>query len=322
MEQVLDNKPVTPTTEHDTLEALNARIKAAEANPGDGKAHRMASDTVTSTVQEPTPTTPAEGSQPTVVTPPPVPKKEGLDQFKDKDGNVDDGKIRKANEHLERGLREREELLRKNKELLSKFTKTSQELAETKKAVESPPPQPPPAPAGLESDEEFLRRVAELEDKPLALRELIDMRVQALIGPIHGQLQNAAQEADMRSKAAELQELVNAGHSWIIKDGAVDLSRFEETFKERPWLLQSRTPYLDALRFMDVSSGMASAPAQGGTPILGGGSAVPPPSSAPAVTPEQKMKELSQQYRLLLSRGQIQDANKIMQEMDKLNRGY
>jgi hypothetical protein len=164
--------------------------------------------------------------------------------------------------------------------------------------------------------------VAELENNPLALRDLIRSEIKVGIAPIQGRLQSADQEADLRSKAAELQSIVDAGHTWIYKDGQVDLSKFDEVFQERPYLLQGRTPYLDALRFMDTSNGSASAPAQGGTPILGGGSAVPPPSSSPTVTPEQKMGELSQKFRLLISRGQRTEANEVMKEMERLNRGY
>lgn len=322
MEQTLDNKPVAPIKGPDSLEAIQARIKAAEANPEVGKAHRLATGPVASTVQEPTPPTQAVGPEVKPPAPPTEPKKDGLEQFKGKDGIVDDGKIRKSNEHLERGIREREELLRKNKELLAKFTTVSQGLAETRKTAETLPPIAPPPPVAVDADEAFLRKLAQSEEQPLALRDLMREEFGAMIAPYKTQLMGAAQEADMRQKAAELQEIVNAGNTWIIKDGHVDLSPFDSVFTERPYLLQSRTPYLDALKFMDVPSGSASAPAQGGTPILGGGSAVPPPSSAPAVTTEQKMNELSTQFRNLLARGQTVEAGKVMEEMQRLNRGY
>lgn len=318
MDQTTDNKSAPSAAPTDTVEALQARLKAAETDPH-ARDHRTTNDTVTSTVQAPSPATPPEGPKATPPAPPSEGKKDGLDQFKDKDGNVDDGKIRKANEHLERGIRDREELLRKNKELLAKFTKDSQELAATRRELETRQTATPPPAMPTNEDEAFLKRVAELENNPIALRDLIDETAARRTRSLEERLSRFEAEERNRTQAMELQQLVEAGHAWIIKEG---LGRFEDVFKEKPFLLQSRTPYLDALRFMENSSGAAPAPAQGGTPILGGGSATPPPSSAPTVTPEQRMGELSKQFHLHLQRGQVAEAGKVMEEMNRLNRGY
>lgn len=323
METTIDNNPSPPAdAPRDTMEALAARLKAAEANPSLAKAHTTADGTVPSEAQKQPQTTPPAEEK----TPPPAANKDGLQQFKDKDGNVDQTKIEKANEHLERGIKERDDLLKRNKDLLSKFTKTSQELAKTNKELQGQGANitMPEGGHGDNLDEVFLKRVSKLEENPLVLRDLIREEARALLAKENGEMRSVLdglqRESLYATRAAELDELVKAGNTWIVTEG---LGRFEKVFEEKPYLLQSQTPYMDALRFMDATSGAAPAPAQGGapTPILGAGSAVPPPSSAPTATKKQKMAELGKQFREALQWSDRQGAAKIMDEMDRLEQG-
>lgn len=323
METNSDNNPQpTATVQRDTVEALTARLKAAEENPSVAKAHQTVNGTVASEAQKQPPSTPPAE----IKTPPPEPNKDGLQQFKDKEGNVDPNRIQKANEHLERGIKEKEELLKRNRELLQKFTKASQEVSETKKQLGGiGAPTPIPEGGGRDFDQAFLERVSKLEEDPLVLRELIRQEARSLLvqenGEMRSMIEGMRQEGIYSQRASELDELIKAGHSWIATEG---LGRFEKVFEEKPFLLQSPTPYMDALRFIDASSnGSASAPAQSRqpTPILGSGSAVPPPTSAPTVTKEQKMSDLSKQLHDAMKWHDRQGAARIMAEMTRLEQG-
>jgi hypothetical protein len=247
-----------------------------------------------------------------------------LQQFKDKEGQVDTGKIQKANEHLERGIKEREELVRRNKELLSKFTKTSQELARTNKDLGGYGSNQPIQEGGQGQDvdsQRFLERLERVADDPLLFRELIREEARNANGDVRGAVEGMQKESAFSTRAQELNELVRAGHSWIVTEG---LGRFEKVFEEKPFLLQSGTPYMDAMRFIDSPpNGSAPTTAQGGnsTPILGSGSAVPPPSSTPPATKERKMADLSQQLHEAFQYGEKDRAAKIMAEMNRLELG-
>ena len=325
MESTADKNPQqTASVQGDTIQALEARLKAAEANPAEAREHRRMGDgNVASEAQTKTETTTVQDEK----TPPGTGDKDGLRQFKDKGGKVDDSRIEKANEHLERGLKQREELLKRNKELLSKFTKTSMELAETKKALGAGGgalSQMPEGGGGQDLDKAFLGRLAKAEEDPLVLRELIREEARALYSQESNEIRSAV-ESIRRDKyhserVAELVQLVEEGHTWIETEG---LERFDRVFQEKPFLMQSPTPYLDAMAFIKPLAGAASAPARSGgpIPILGSGSAVPPPSSQPTATKEQKMNELSKQFHEALKWNDRVGAQKIMEEMDRHEQG-
>lgn len=312
METTVDNNPTAPSAAPDTKEALAARIQAAEANPQSAKAHQTANGTVTSDAQaQPVPTPPA-------VTPQPPANKDSLQQFKDKEGNVDDSKIEKANEHLKQGIKEkREALLQENKKLLSEFTKTSQEVKKVRElGAQAPIPE-----GGQPVDENrrFLELMAKADNDPTILRQLIREEAEAIINPLRSEWEQGKQDRAANQLTDELVELAESGATWIVTEGT---GRFQDVFKSRPWLMQSQTPYKDAMKFMDVPKGPAPAPAQGGTiPILGSGSAVPPPSSAPTATTEQKMSDLSAKFREALKWNDRSEANRLMAEMTRLESG-
>ena len=299
METIEDKTPAPAGPVRDTPEALAARLKAAEANPEVAKAHQTVNGNVSSEAQTQVPPTPPKPD-----TPPAEVKKDGLQQFKDKEGNVDAEKIRKSNEHLERGLRDKEELLKRNKELLSKFTKTSQEAAKVKKELGATAPIPEGGQGDDIDDKRFLERLGAAQEDPKLLRKVIREEAAQLpqVREAVSFMEETKRERFEASMGQQLNELVQAGHTWIAKEG---LGRFNEVFDREPWLLQSRTPYLNAMKFMEIPQESAPAPAQGSqpVPVLGGGNAIPPPSSAPTATTEQKMKDLSSQFHTAVRRG-------------------
>lgn len=309
MEMTVDNTPqVAPV--QDSREALEARIKAAEANPQVSKTHQVVGGTVASEAQAQPETSPEPSKTPAVDG-----KKDSLQQFKGKDGQVDISKIEKANEHLKQGIKDsKEKLLEENKKLLSEYTKTRQELSAVGKMA------PPTPGAPDESERVFLEKLAKAGDDPKILRQLIREEALEIVRPLQNEWEQGKQDRVASRLTDELVELAESGESWIITEGT---GRFNDAFKARPWLLQSPTPYKDALKFIDAPRGPAPAPAQSGQaiPILGAGSAVPPPSSAPPATTEQRMTVLSAQFREALKWGDQASATKLMAEMSRLNNG-
>lgn len=306
-----------PQTQGDSLEALAARLKTAELNPEAAKAH-VVGGKAASEVQEQTQAKPTEAA----ITPPPAGTKEGLPQTMDK-GEVPLSEIQKRNEHLEKGIKEKEELLRRNKELLAKFHQTSQAAAETGKQLGAAKPLPEGG-HGQELDKAFLARLAKANDDPLVLRDLIREEARNLltqeVGPIRSEWEQSKQDRVWSRYGEELVDLAKAGHTWIATEG---LERFERVFQEKPYLLQSPTPYMDAMRFIDAPTGPAAVSAQNGkpAPILGGGSAVPPPSSAPAATTEQKMADLSKKFQEAAKWNDRKGMAELMEQMTRLNQG-
>lgn len=298
----------------DTLSALEARIKSAEAQPEIGKRHQTAGENATSAVQAQVPANPPSGEAPKEA------NKDGLQQFRDKDGEVSTDKILKANEHLEKAIREKEDLIRQNKELLGKFSKASEEAKRTAKAVDGQRETFQVRGGGL-PEEDRKKLWAEVEKNPDALLDYVEQIAEQKARRYGSKVEEMEQERILTARANELDDLVRAGNTWIKTEG---LGRFEEVFKQRPFLLQSPTPYVDALRFIDPpSNGTTAAPAQGGkgTPILGAGHAVPPPSSAPPVTPDARMKQLSAELQNAMRDGDGKRQQELWAEYERLYKG-
>lgn len=288
-----------PVTE--TLASIAASVQAEEA--------RRAEEANAQEVQPPAPA--ASASQEGEPKPPVAPAKKGIPAgLVDKDGQVSEEKILKANESLEKGIKDKEsrleELLKRNKDLRRKFGDVGQVV----KQVES----------NLSPEELSRKELEELEKNPVHyIKGSIKSEIQAL----RAELEAMKMETVETTQAKELDSLIEQGHSWIHDEG---LQRFEEVFKERPYLLQSRTPYKDAVRFMsDIPlNGAGAVPAQNGRslPILGGGHAAPPPSQEQPASTEMRMEEMSRKMTSALQHGDKATAARLMREMDKLERGY
>lgn len=258
---------------------------------------------------------------PPPVTAPDAKKTDGLQQFRNKDGEVDPSLIEKANQHLEKGIQSKEEriksLLGKNKELMQKFTKTSQEA----KQAEAKPPEPV-QPIRLDNlTPELKQKFAEkLQADPVAaILEIGQLAARNEVTPLASEWQNTKQDRIDRRMAEELDSLVDQGHSWIQTEG---LERFEKVFQQKPYLRQSETPYSDALRFMDVPQGNGTQPGQAQpgpkTPILGSNTGVPPSSFQAPVSTEQSMNNLSTQITLALQRGDRKSAMEYQKQLDEV----
>lgn len=291
------------------LSAVKARITAHEANPNNFLPEPMAVTAATPEQMRETPVVPQE--KPVSSTTDGIPQK-----LRDKDGQVSEEKILKANEHLEKAIPNKEariqELLKKHKELEKKFTQTSQEARKLENTI----PTEPPPPQKVDFNKQFLD---DLASDPVGA---IDRRLEMKLQRIENEIRQSKLETSAFKQADELNSLVEAGNDWIINEG---LGRFEKVFEERPYLRQSPTPYLDAARFMDPSSNnAASGNAQPGrgTPILASGSAALPPSSDPSMSTERAKQDISDRLRKALQHGDKKEAAKLISELDKLERGY
>lgn len=292
------------------LASIAARVKAEEAKMTSSQLDPMAVTAATPGPQQIVPPMQDDKAPPSKMDDVPL-------KFRGKDGQVSEDKILKANEHLEKAIPEKEErlkeLLRRHKDLEQKFTRTSQEVRRVEKEV--PIDQAPAQP--VEFRKKFLE---DLEKDPVsAIERLVDVKSQA----IRERLEQSELKTRALEQAEELDSLVRNGNEWIYTEG---LGRFEQVFQERPYLRNSPTPYLDAVRFMEPQSpkGAANGSAQPirTTPILGAGSATPPPSSEPPESKEQAMQKLSEKWKLAAQHGDKKTMSQIMVAMDKLERGY
>jgi len=274
---------------------------------------------------EPT-ATPAEVGQLQTPTPPTATPAEATtvevpQQFKDKDGKLDEEKLQKSNEHLRKGIEDREaKLLKLNKELREKFRQSGAALNQEKSKAEAETSFAELLKGGKLTPEVKQKLAEEIEKDPIegmiAINRLIARQETE---PYRGAIQNIVEERAETNELKELDSLVRDGHDWIVSEG---LGRFEQAFRDRPWLRQSTTPYKDALRFIDVP-GQQPPVAQVGpkTPILGASRAVPPPSPVPPVSPDQQLNELSQALNAAIRNKDYKTAGELEAKMDAAYKG-
>lgn len=305
-----------------TLAEIQARVDAAERA---GLNNLPPAD-----VTPPQPTTQnVEAAPPAVPDAEPKVNIDGiLQQPKDKESKLDEGKILKSNEHLEKAIVSRTEraalLQKQNKELREKFRQATEEV----KRLESERPSPFD---GMDPDhmpDEFKKQLELDADKDFFgtnakfVTAIIRREMHRDVTPLKNQINEIHQKTRDTSEANELDELIEQGHTWIADEG---LARFEREFKARPYLLQSQTPYKDALRFIDdVPLARNSAPGSAQpvvrSPILGANRAVPSPSPMPPVTIESSMEQLSHQIQEALSNKDYRVAKQLQDKADELYR--
>lgn len=317
----------------DTLAAIQARVAKAEAiNPPETR----------DVIPEPSAPPPAQLQESAPVVGPKAPETEKADplqKFRDKDGQVSEDKLLKSNEHLEKGIQEKQKLLempkeeriallsQRNKELNKKFTQMSQEVAKDKPVVPASPF------AGVIPDE----MTPEIKQELLARLEKGEViEVMAQVAKAYGHMaadktvnqrmqkwEKVESEMAETASAKQIDSLVDKGHTWILTEG---MGRFEAVFQEHPEIRNLKDPFRAAIGYMDdlPINGSASSHAQvkKSTPILGGSGAVPPPSSGPAMSAETEMQTLSANLRVAIQRGNRAEMTKIQAQMDKLERGY
>lgn len=312
METQIGTNVTKYTSNGGSVADIEARIKAFE------------SPQVQEPTPEPVPTPEVTAQVPEIPTPPATPaegtKVDVPQQFKDKDGSLDEEKIIKSNEHLQKGILERQEkLIKLNKELREKFRQSGTQLSEEKAKAEAENVIEK-INAGKLTPEEKEKIAKEFEKDPVeALLAFNRVITKQEIEPHLKKLYSLEAESKESKEISELDALARDGNEWILTEGT---ARFEEVFKARPYLMQSPTPYRDALRFMEIK-GQQPTQAQVGpkTPILGASKAVPPPSPVPPVSPEQELADISRELRLAIKNKEYGKASELEKKMDILYKG-
>ncbi|MBK7804292.1 MAG: hypothetical protein IPJ55_16850 [Chloracidobacterium sp.] len=328
MAEQVGNNAVKLASEGGSKEALMARIAEAESKGLVGLFNApQAPDGPSVAVETRAPVDIAPVQAPAPQTP--KPKEEELkpasvQKYKDSDGKLDLAKVEKSNEHLMRGIESREEkLLKLNRELQKKFHHVGQELAA--KSSEMPEADP------IEFTDEGKKRIIAdmgLDPNDVTSQKLLDsiVKISRTVArretePFAKDVRHITEVTQETRSLKELDDLVKEGNEWIITEGT---SRFDKVLEERPYLRQSRTPYRDALRFMELQR-LDNQPTQARvgaqTPILGASQTVPPPSTLPPSTPEQDIESLSLSLRSAMTEKNFQKAKEIEAQMDRVYRG-
>lgn len=248
-------------------------------------------------------------------------KQETLRKFQNKDGSLSLDKVEKSNEHLMREIESREEkLLRLNRELQKKFTATSQELSAKKQEADE-----------FEFTEEGNKKIISdlgLDPESPESKKLIDTFVKIArtvtrreTEPFVKDVRNLNEISKESRFLKELDDLAKEGNEWIITEGT---AKIEKVLEERPYLKQSKTPYRDALKFIEPSrTGDSTAQAQAGTrtPILGASQAIQPPSSSPTSTPERELQSLNDELVKALKDHNRNKIREIEAQMERVYKG-
>lgn len=328
MAEQVGKNAVKLSSEGGSKEVLMARIAEAESKGLDGlfnAPQAPGSPSVAVETRAPVDIAPVQAPAPQT----PKPKEEELkpesvQKYKDSDGKLDLAKVEKSNEHLMRGIESREEkLLKLNRELQKKFHHVGQELAA--KSIETPEADP------IEFTDEGKKRIIAdmgLDPNDVTSQKLLDsiVKISRTVArretePFVKDVRNITESTQETRSLKELDDLVKEGNDWIINEGT---TRFDKVLEERPYLRQSRTPYRDALRFMELQrpdNQPTQARVGAQTPILGASQTVPPPSTLPPSTPEQDIESLSLSLRSAMTEKNFQKAKEIEAQMDRVYRG-
>lgn len=313
------------TSEGGSLQEIQARIKAAESS-GLGALMNPSPPAPQGPAPVPTSDSPAP-----VTVPPPEKvetkpteaeiKPEHVQKFKNPDGSLNDDKVIKSNEHLKMGIEEKQaKLLKLNRELTQKFTKVSQELSEKNNEKKNADEE---LDFSKPSEEVKKKILADLEADPIeTILRLSRTGAKQVTEPIIKKVDAMSDRSSEEGKLKELDSLVDKGHGWILEEGT---SRFESVFAERPYLLQSKTPYADALLFMNIPASGTDIPKVTHlgqkTPIIGASQTVPPPSSAPPLTTENQLEVISNQIKRAIADRDFDRAKELSAQQDRLYKG-
>lgn len=249
-----------------------------------------------------------------------------LSPFRNKEGEVDPQKIEKANESLTRATKDKEsriqELLKINDERKKKFYAASENAAKLRRENEKLEAEPKLQPEYRGLTQELKNQFAQdVEKDPVdAIYRMIEMVTDGKTRPFLDEYEKDKASRQNRRQAERLDDLGQSGHDWVYTPEGREW--FEDKFKSDPWLLQAPDPFGAAIRQYSESlpkSAQAEAQAQSlGVPVLGGSSAVPPPSSSPTATPEKRLEDLTSDMNLAMSQGDMEGMRKIRSEMEKL----
>jgi len=312
--------PVEPAKDYvEDTNAIVARLEAEAKAKREAATRPTASTTPAATVAMDAPTQ-TDGTPP-VAKAPAATKPDSLQQFRDKEGNLDPAKAEQSREHLQKHVEDKEAralaIAKAVSELRKREAKATQEIKAGEKELASALPDLTP---GKLSPEIRQKLLSDLEKDPVeAIVNLTAIIAEQRIKPHVQELGSLRGESREKALATELDDIGQNGHPWVYSTEGSKL--FDDAFQERPWLLQSRTPYKDALRFINapVAQQPDAAPSVRSTPTLGGGRAVPPPSPTPTETPGQKLSNLKAQFAIAISQERdLEKANKIGLEIKRL----
>jgi hypothetical protein len=239
------------------------------------------------------------------------------------DGTVDEAKLQKATQHIEKAILSKEEQLAKYKDLQKKYTQLSQEVKSEEKVV----PKVDLYKAGLRPEDfspEFrdkLQKDMEQDFVGTWLKATTAIVKSALDPLVQERQQEQAVQRDERIYK-RLDELASKpGNEWVLSDEG--MGKFDSVFKERPYLWQSHDPYGDAYHFIDgkpeyqaQQGQVAQAPKP--TPILGAGRAVPPVTSQPSVSAQAQLQKLNSDMMEALATKDWARAADIQRQKDRL----
>lgn len=250
-------------------------------------------------------------------------KTEAPQQFKKPDGTVDETKLDKSTQHLEKSL---EEKLAKYKELQRKFTQVSQETAKAEKAAPAAPaaapqqaaPAPMEIPDGFEAFKQRLGEGLRSEDPNKQLETLAESFVLAAQFAEQRVAQKLAEEKRQAEMLSKLDQHAKA-NPWVYDDKG--FQAIQEVLINEPALMKTRDPYGVAIallkdKFQADNAVKTSSPGPK-TPILGASGAVPPSVSEP-VSDGKRLEQLKNE--LLENRGNSSKQATILREMDKVRR--
>jgi hypothetical protein len=311
----------------DTLESLQAQIKKFEveqpelAFPGTEKKQE---------VQATAPEAPQEGEAQS--TPPPETKapEEGKKvdvppHMRLPDGTVDQQKLDKATQHIEKAIQSKEAALAKYKELQKKYTQLSQEVAVKKAEVE--PPKVDLYKAGLKP-EDFSPEFRDKLQKDME-QDFVGTWLKATTAIVRSAIDPLQQERNQEKAMAHeervykrLDELASKpGNEWMLTEDG--MTKFDNVFKEKPYLWQSSDPYGDAWHFIEEKPEYKAlqaqvAQAQKPTPVLGAGRAIPPQVSQPSVSLDAQLEQLNVQQAQAMTERNYALAAEIQKKKDKL----
>jgi hypothetical protein len=317
MPEPIEGESVPAIDRNAELAALRADVskqetEARSAMEAQGQSPEQTADTKTQAQTEnPSPENP-EGKD-----------NQNLSQPKGKSGDVSEEQIQKDTEHLKADLAKKEarkaELLQQYKDLQRQYTPVAQEVKKLEKEVQTQAPSQNGDRVDIPID--FRKKFTEdLEKDPVeAIVKLASVIADGRLDGFRREtgIDKFRENMEDQKRDRELDSLAKEGHTWIHEEG---LERFVDVFKERPYLLNSPTPFRDATRFMEglPSKSNGQSPAQGPrTPTLSSSGSLPPPTS-PADTLESSYASLDSQYDRAIKRGDIREAKKIMGKMGSL----
>jgi len=186
----------------------------------------------------------------------------------------------------------------------------------------TPPASPPPVQRNYPDD--LKQKIAQDLESDLVgtILSLIETGARHTVEE-HPEIKESRKSREERAQRAFLSEVDSVakdGNDWILTQEGFD--KIQQVFQDRPYLKQSPSPVRDALRFIDSvpGKGSASDTAQVGprTPILGAGSAVPPPSLKQTVSAADELVDLNKKMDEALRSGDTQKWAEYSRRSDEL----